>query len=519
MVGVAGKSQSCNTCRQRRLKAKRACEGYDRNRIFVNRTLSSPSTTATSVLSGLRAQQQPTDILANPNVEAGLRSLFSESSNNNHEFRKYAVKLLEATYLPKQPVSSEENFSWAYRLVDLTGPSKSLDTSLFAFCITQLHFTGTSKASLYQCLDQYNTALQHLNSDLDDPQRRFQEETLAAILVLTTCELFVCPVENGWSVHARGIAEILRLRNPGMASTPAWRHLFARMRVVCTLEALTKRQAQILENDMWRQTATEFGVNGALDEVLQMIADIPAIFERADKLPSISDRSALLNESAAVVRSILAMVNSLESWHGEFWKASPTARAWLVPSCAANPADGDPFDKTFPLCFEFESLSVATPILMCWAVNAHLYSNVIQIYDLIQARLGRRVGLEYLLAQADSTMVEAASQLEESRGNTPMSTAHKGCSIQEIHNEGSRMARYVCQSLEYFHRIDMGTYGGHATTYQSWSARQYFRLHPGREREWLWLLNIHKMDGPGTRWGLAMKTFADIVEPLGAPKR
>jgi hypothetical protein len=99
-------------------------------------------------------------------------------------------------YLPKQPVSSiynaemtEGSFSWVYRLAELMEPSESLDTALSAFCLTQLHVTGKDNVSLYQCLEKYNTALQHLYSDLDDSERRFREETLAAILVLSTCEV------------------------------------------------------------------------------------------------------------------------------------------------------------------------------------------------------------------------------------------------------------------------------------------------------------------------------------------
>lgn len=142
-----------------------------------------------SVLSELRAQEGPKSASPNPKAEATLHQLFSESSHNCREFRMYAVELLEAMYLPKQSVSSEGSFSWVYHVTDLNEPSKSLDTALFAFCLAQLHVTGTGGPSLYQCLDQYNTALQHLYSDLADSERRFREETLAAIVVLSTCEV------------------------------------------------------------------------------------------------------------------------------------------------------------------------------------------------------------------------------------------------------------------------------------------------------------------------------------------
>ena len=277
---------SCLTC----IKSNRACTGYDRSLIFVNRTLSSPSSTAASVLSALKAQRESKSISASPETEADLHYLFLEASRNCHGFRIYAVELLKDTYLPKQSLisnfdaeASQGSFSWVYRLADLTEPSQALDDSLFAFCLAQLHITNTGNASLDQCLDWYNTALQHLRSDLVHPEKQLREETLAAISVLSTFEvctkrtlmrlrafrfisgrtqydrrrgyslthlllphnlssmalltkgfqLFVCPTEVGWRIHARGVAEILRMCDPGVVRTPAWRHLCVRLRVVC----------------------------------------------------------------------------------------------------------------------------------------------------------------------------------------------------------------------------------------------------------------------------------------------
>ncbi|KAH8700975.1 hypothetical protein BGW36DRAFT_425775 [Talaromyces proteolyticus] len=536
MVGVAGKSQACNTCRERRVKcdlsrpsclkcisSKRTCAGYGRDLIFVNRTPSRPASTATSVLSELKAQQQLKNNLATSKTEAELHRLFFNSSQNCQEFRKYAVELLKATYLPKQSASnspkgetSDGSYSWAYSLTDLVEPSKSLDTSIFAFCLAQLHITATGNVSLYQCLDQYNIALQQLYSDLGVPGRQLREETLAAILVLSTCELFISKGNNGWSIHAHGLTEILRLRDPGMTITPAWRHLLSRLRIICVLEALTNRQAQFLKIDTWGQIITDPRSSDALNEVYQMIIDVPFILEKAVALPSIDDSSILLKESIALMQSIFAILQAIRSWNDDFWNVSPTPRFWLVPSRVTNPADVDSSNKIFPFCFEFSSINVAVAIVMSWSVVTQLYSNIIQIYDLVQARLGRSVELDDTLAHADPFSVDIPTMLGPPGGKTEGSTTDKGRSIQEIQEEGTRMVRYVCQSLEYHHRIEMGTYGGHATTYACWSARQYFRLHSGHERERLWLQNIHKTKGPGTQWGLSMMTFVDIADPLGS---
>ncbi|KAI8634933.1 hypothetical protein F5Y19DRAFT_410923 [Xylariaceae sp. FL1651] len=522
MVGVAGKSQACNTCRERRLKcdlrrpicrkcvkAKRVCTGYDRGeRVFVNRTPSNPSTDAPSVLAGLRTCLQLGAVSANSEPEAELRRLFSDSSSNSGHFRRYALELLQATYLPKNlsVESRQGSFSWVYGLADLTQPSKLLDTSLFAFCLSQFHVTKYGSTTLYHCLRQYDTALQYLALDLGDPVRILQEETLAAILVLSTCELFVCPGSQGWSTHARGIAEILRLQEPGRARTPAWQHLATRMRVVCTLEALTKRQGQlILNNDVWRQVVNECGVNGPLDEVYHMVAGVPTMFGQAVTLSSISDTEVFLKESAIVAQSMLNMVQTIETWQERFLSGSETPRLWLIPSSAENPADMDYSDKVFPSCFEFEALAVATPVTMCWSVIAQLLSNVIQILELAAIKLGHCTELNALLEEPDDATRKAAE--------SPFAQ-NKPRSIDDLKRNGSSMARNVCQSLEYFHRTDMGTFGSHVTTYPRWSARQYFRLHTGYDREKAWIENVDKMKGTGTRWGLTMMEFPDIATPL-----
>jgi hypothetical protein len=244
-----------------------------------------------------------------------------------------------------------------------------------------------------------------------------------------------------------------------------------------------------------------------------MISDVPAALEKATSLPSIVNENALIEESKTVSKSILTMLKTFEKWHHDFWKASPTPRAWSVPSHAVNPADVGPSNRTFPFCFEFESLNVSVLVALCWGISVHLLSNIIQIYELVQRRSSHLVELEDLLPETSTAVVDEAKQCPSQ--TFPTFGEHKGRLLHQMKSEGTKLARYICQSMEYHHRIDTGTYGGHAVTYSSWSARQYFRLHPGHEREWSWLQNMHKMEGPGTRWGLSNMLFEDIPEPLG----
>ncbi|KAI1333938.1 hypothetical protein F5Y15DRAFT_430174 [Xylariaceae sp. FL0016] len=535
MVGVAGKSQACNTCKQRRvkcdfgrpsclrcIKAKRTCAGYGHERIFVNRTPSNPLTSAESVLSGCRARQSSHQVAVDPTTVTTLHQLYLDSRRDDcYPFREHAAELLKQLYLPKQSLftalqtdTNDGSFSWVYHLSDLTLPSSSLDASLFAFCLAQLHVTGRGDISLYQCLEQYTSALQQLHVDLDSSDARVREETLAAIVTLSTCELFVCPAEHGWSAHVHGIAEILRLRGTETRVTPAWRHLFSRMKIICTLEALTKRHS-LRENNIWQQVVSEDSLTGDLDQILQLAARMSPVLERATMLPSIDNPATLLKESEAIICILLSILNSMELWHDGFRKQSSTSRAWAVPSYATNPTDQLYLDRVFPSRFEFESLSAAVSMTMCWSISAQLYSYVLQINDLLRRRLDQCIDLEHLLAHTDITVPGIMGTSKYQSLGSLSRAAHRDHLVQNLQEEGTRMSRHVCESLEYFQRPEMGTYGSHAVTYPRWSATQYFRLHPGHEREQAWLQNMHKMEGHGTRWGFSTMTFTDIKCPLG----
>lgn len=264
----------------------------------------------------------------------------------------------------------------------------------------------------------------------------------------------------------------------------------------------------MLDNDVWRQIVSEpGGIHTPLDQVYQMVADVPAILEQAVFLTRVDAEGTLLERSSAVTKSLLAMAKSLRIWHDEFCEASPTPQYWLIPSQVASPANTDNAERLFPLCFEFQSLDAAVPIVMCWAVLAQLYSHVIQICDLVQLRLDRHIDAEDLLSRREITAASPGLTSEQRAVDNDQPAI-------DIHKEGGKMARSVCQSLEYFHWVEMGTYGSHATTYPCWSSRQYFRLHPGYEKELSWVQNVHQMKGDGMRWGLSMMTFADIPDPL-----
>ena len=80
--------------------------------------------------------------------------------------------------------------------------------------------------------------------------------------------------------------------------------------------------------------------------------------------------------------------------------------------------------------------------------------------------------------------------------------------MSSVKEEADKLARCICQSIEYCHKIENGTIGPHMTTYAQWVLKSYFRRFH-QERELAWCLNIKNMRGPGFRHGIELMGFQD----------
>jgi hypothetical protein len=178
------------------VKAKIICTGYTKDLVFVNRTPASLTVNAATVLSDIRNHALHTQEIQGLDPEFDLHKNFLELlSPSCHflELRPRAVDLVKKLYLPLQEDNDSNSiqsiYDWLLSIAELKGSSKALDISLLSFCMTLLYVTGSSSASLEKSLDLYNTALQKLRADIEDPTAKFRRETLAAILLISTTEV------------------------------------------------------------------------------------------------------------------------------------------------------------------------------------------------------------------------------------------------------------------------------------------------------------------------------------------
>jgi hypothetical protein len=216
-----------------------------------------------------------------------------------------------------------------------------------------------------------------------------------------------------------------------------------------------------------------------LDQLIAIVCELPQALDSATKLFPIGQSRD--SEVKAAVTALWSIMGDICVWQTKLCAASPTPLYTAVPSNLDNPSDDTHDMKLFPFALEFRSSQTATCFVASWAFQLHIYT-VLQ-------------------------------RLFEERGeaeNTPSRFVHVHNSMGSIQHEANKLARLLCQSIEYCHRIEMGTFGPQTTVYPQWIMRQFFARR-GAERELQWCRNIGNMSGIGTRCGIKLMSFQGSI--------
>lgn len=238
--------------------------------------------------------------------------------------------------------------------------------------------------------------------------------------------------------------------------------------------------------------------------------------ELADNIGRETDFERLLDGASVVMNALLEYIRRFDDWLDTQRAKSETPLWWSVPSVVTSVADPSPSQKLFPFAMEFPSLNVFIGVNQVWTMKALVYSDIIQLYDLVTRQCSHMLTLGAILHRNTSSRQEAATTLVSLRDGNQTESNFDSLTIEHIRAEGTKMARLVCQAMEYAHRIDLGTMGVQSTTFCRWVIRHYFRFHAGHERELEWANNIHKNVGPGTRWDYDMMRFSQLKGPIGS---
>lgn len=212
MVGVAGKSRGCTTCRRRKIRCAqerpycsnctqtgRRCEGYERYPVFINRTAHGIRRRRPLEEAKPSAGSRPNAVTA---VDAGTGNGFEARPalsgprlglcpSTHAIWTAASLGWFWEDYAPTEATLDRtmRRPLWLFYALNLPNPSVALLQSLLALAVVRQGRSSGNETMLNEGRCIYDRALVVLQSDLCDKQRALHQETLAAARAMALYEV------------------------------------------------------------------------------------------------------------------------------------------------------------------------------------------------------------------------------------------------------------------------------------------------------------------------------------------
>lgn len=260
--------------------------------------------------------------------------------------------------------------------------------------------------------------------------------------------------------------------------------------------------------------ANHCGKASEFDKLIDILGELPVLLEETEALLKKSKMSISLVWATRLIQSYAIIAQRLYSWQEELRGTTDTPLYWAAPSFLSHAPEASDAKNLFPLILNFTSSNVAISLILSWAVLVQLYCSLSLIYELMERTFS---GDESSLPEF--SVKDARNSLDHEMNENGMFSLKltSPCSFEWLSKafcitEGDKLVRLLCQSMEYCHKIDIGTIGPQAVAYPQWIMRRYFRFRPGYERELKWCYDFKAMTGAGFRCGINIMDFGDHTE-------
>ena len=304
----------------------------------------------------------------------------------------------------------------------------------------------------------------------------------------------------------QGIADVLRLRYDRVDSkvpTDIWNRLCSRLRVVSVcrlpqiasehrlsnsqvLSSLSRRRAGILSRCQWHDLMPEYDHTNSLDGLMDLVCQLPcalALYDRESEDFATADNPA--------TTPLLGILAQLYEWQAAL-RNQECPLYTVVPAQLRNPSDDAYATRLFPFAIVFRSLQVGTYCVLSWAIQLLIYTSLLKEDSNSEKKLRSL----------------AFASIEDHEKQSALLDAFTALPSETIKAEADRIARLVCQVVEYCNRMEMGIFGPQVMLFTRWAMRSYFRQ-VSAERELSWCLNIPRMYGLPTRCGIRLMSFQE----------
>ncbi|EXL52601.1 hypothetical protein FOCG_08391 [Fusarium oxysporum f. sp. radicis-lycopersici 26381] len=454
MVGVAGRSKACHTCRQRRircgaekpscsncLKSGRPCAGYHKAQVFIPSRYAKITNTggitldAPLSLSQCKASKHHSHGHQNLPIATLPMSIPARNATRDQFLANFINRQLPSCILTSGHLNDHRK--WLLRLPDVAVLTPAMEYAILALSTAAFDKDGALGG---QSLKLYTRGLYELQKAIDDPKMRSDDQTLAACVLLGMFEFSECPgrTVSAYMRHYQGAMALLQLRGPKQHISGLAHDVFQVLRMHTAFQGLGQGHASQLAKSAWMEGPWISKSKTMHDLLVDIFLQVPRLLSEVRAATSLQPRQSSFTTGLKTLSALLALNSQLNEWLESYQYTYPTIY-WPQLSAASSSTDSEELGRLYPVSFHFPSYHVAETMILYWTVQALIHASICS-----------------LSSRLPSSETKGITTFEDdnlpAKDNDDMSLAD----IQHIVETSDFMlwpetsARYICQSVEYF---------------------------------------------------------------------
>lgn len=285
------------------------------------------------------------------------------------------------TYLPITRGGAQNgHFSFFQTIVLKQSDEPALQHGLDALSLVQVGSLYKNQPLLKQAVLQYGKALSSLHRSISKGSFLYDDDVLAAVSVMATCELYgeIQNMGEGWGKHVAGANQLVAARGPDSIRSDLALLLYSNMRHGSLLHALIHRKAPFMATPEWRRVAFRVP-KSALDSstlFYDTAIQIPGLLERHDALDL--DLPTALEDIDKLLFDSSRLETEMRNWFIE-WQAQSVLDHRIL--CEHKPIEEFTVflslcqDRTFDHAYWFPDFLIAYLHSLYWLVMHYLRTN------------------------------------------------------------------------------------------------------------------------------------------------
>ena len=279
------------------------------------------------------------------------------------------------TILPSL-VDGARQTSWLYQAYDIAMADELLSDSLHALTLAHFNRRGIADVSNNDCRSAYGKAMRSLGKRLSQPDRVFEDSTLAATMTLISYEAETARSDAPlrWFDHVRGVLALVDARGKRNFATDFAQQLFDATRIFEIINCLATRKA--VDQAGLALQSSNSATKDFYSQLCGILQSMPSMLELGDAIrrdmDALSDQE-LRNKVSTLAYTFQDFDARLDSWQARLEMDYSNQHGvsqpimWDEPSQLAATLDLDDPARIYTTYICFSSLDIAQCMIYKWS--------------------------------------------------------------------------------------------------------------------------------------------------------